>query len=152
MPKPPPSESFVLLVTRRMLLTLFVLAFAILIPTVGASLLREFFPGLAVQARTAAPGSLEVPELGWTTEGSRGTIQVRSDIPEKPGPNQKRAGNCDPQRSEVEIKGGCWVKTEHPLPCPIGVQWEHEGRCWLPVAPAARGPTSGGSLPVSIAE
>jgi hypothetical protein len=149
MPKPPILEILRFSATPRMLRWLLVVLFAILIPTVGTSLAREFFPRLAVHTRVVP---LEVPELGWTTEGPRGTMQVRSGIPDKPGPNQKRAGSCDPQRSEVEINGGCWVKTEHPLPCPIGVQWEHEGRCWLPVAPAAQLPSSGGSFPVNIAD
>lgn len=152
MPKPP-TESFVLLITRRMLAVLFVLVIAVLIPTVGAQLAREIFPSLNARGASAQPAPLPIPELGWTTEGpGSGIFHVRNNIPQEPGPNQKRAGSCKPERSEVEINGGCWVQTTHPLPCPAGVQWEHEGRCWLPVAPAARAPTSGGSLPVTIAE
>lgn len=146
MPKPPAPESFVLLITRRMLTWIFLIALVFLIPTAGPQLALKFIPAL----RDRAP-LLEVPELGWTTEGGRPEV-LQASIPEKPGPNQKRAGSCTPERSEVEINGGCWVKTEHPLPCPEGIQWEHQGRCWLPVAPAARLPSSGGSLPVSIAE
>lgn len=149
----PPTESFVLLITRRMLAVLFVFAFALLIPTVGADLARELIPGLAAQAPAVRP-LIPVPDLGYTTEsGARPEVfQVSSQIPDQPGPNQKRAGSCNPKAAQVEINGGCWVKTETPPPCPEGVQWEHEGRCWLPVAPAARVPTSGGSMPVNIAE
>lgn len=153
MPKPPILEILRFSATPRMLRWLLVILFAILIPTVGASLAREFFPNLAAQAGGTQLAPLSVPELGWTTENpGPGVFHVRSDIPDQPGPNQKRKGTCDPRYSEVEIKGGCWVKTDHPLPCPAGIQWEHEGRCWLPVAPAARVPTSGGSMPVNIAE
>jgi hypothetical protein len=60
-----------------------------------------------------------------------------------PGPNQKRAGECDAGRSQVELNGGCWVQTTHPPPCPLGKQWEHEGRCWLPVGPTVRPPSAG---------
>lgn len=70
----------------------------------------------------------------------------------KPGPNQKRAGECDPGRSQVELNGGCWVETTHPLPCPDGKQWEHEGRCYLPVGPTVRPPTTGDLPPLSIAD
>jgi len=153
MHKPPLPESLLFQATARMLRWLLVILFAVLIPTVGASLAREFFPGLAARAPAMRP-LLPVPELGYTTEGDGRpqTFQVRSGIPDQPGPNQKRAGSCDPGRAEVEINGGCWVETKTPPPCPLGKQWEHEGRCWLPVAPAARAPTSGGSLPVTIAE
>jgi hypothetical protein len=60
-----------------------------------------------------------------------------------PGPNQKRSGTCDPERAQIELSGGCWVATDTPPPCPRGKQWEHEGRCWLPVAEAKPVPTSG---------
>lgn len=150
MPKPP-TESFVLLITRRMLAVLFVLVVAVLIPTVGAQLAREIFPSLTAQG-AGIPVPLPVPELGYTPGGGRPDVYQVSGVMPEPGPNQKRAGACDPERSEVAIRGGCWVKTETPPPCPSGKQWEYEGRCWLPVAPAARMPSSGGSLPVTIAE
>lgn len=150
MPKPPILEILRFSASPRMLRWLLVILFAILIPTVRTSLAREFFPGLS--DRAAVRPTFQVPELGWTTEGGTRPETLQASIPEKPGPNQKRAGSCKPERSEMEINGGCWVQTTHPLPCPEGVQWEHQGRCWLPVAPAARLPSSGGSLPVSIAE
>lgn len=150
----PPHESLLFQATTRMLRWLLVILFAVLIPTVGASLAREFFPGLAARAPAVRP-LLPVPGLGETTDGSSARVvrALGSKIPPEPGPNQKRAGTCNPKAAQVEINGGCWVQTQTPPPCPEGVQWEHEGHCWLPVAPAARSPTSGGgSLPVTIAE
>lgn len=67
-----------------------------------------------------------------------------------PGPNQK--SKCDPDRSEVKLNGGCWVKTDHPLPCPEGKQWAHNGACWLPVATAKPLPQSGGRGAGPVAE
>jgi hypothetical protein len=150
MPKLPPTESLMFRATARMLRWLLVILFVLLVPTAGPTIAREFFPGLRA---SSSPVMLPVPELGWSTDGRSGNepIHVRGNttLP-SPGPNQKT--ECDSERSEVRLNGGCWVKTEKPPPCPPGKQWEHEGRCWLPVAPAARVPTSGGSLPVSIAE
>jgi hypothetical protein len=68
-----------------------------------------------------------------------------------PGPNQIRAGKCDKRAAQVEISGGCWVKTETPPPCPEGIQWEHKGRCWLPVAEAKPVPTTGEPTPQPVA-
>lgn len=148
MPKPPVLEILRFAATPRMLRWILTILVAVLIPTAGPQLARELFPARASAARSA----FQVPELGWTTEGGPRPETLQASIPEKPGPNQKRAGTCDPRAAQVEINGGCWVKTETAPPCPEGIQWEHEGRCWLPVAPAARLPSSGGSLPVSIAE
>jgi hypothetical protein len=67
-----------------------------------------------------------------------------------PGPNQKRAEECDLEHFEVH-SGGCWLATEKKPPCPRG-QWEHERRCWFPVAHAARVPTSGEPRPVPVAD
>jgi hypothetical protein len=77
---------------------------------------------------------------------------ILGKFPKAPGPNQKREGQCDPRRSEVVINGGCWVETTHTLPCPEGVQFEHEGRCYLPVGPTVRPPTTGDLPPLSIAD
>lgn len=70
----------------------------------------------------------------------------------RPGPNQKRAGQCDPGRAQQEINGGCWVQTTTPTPCPEGKQWEHEGRCYLPVGPTVPPPSAGEPPPLSIAD
>lgn len=70
----------------------------------------------------------------------------------RPGPNQRLEGDCEPRRSQVAINGGCWVQTNHPLPCPEGVQWEHDGRCYLPVGPTVRPPSAGEPSPLTIAD
>lgn len=67
-----------------------------------------------------------------------------------PGPNQKTAEDCNPAHFEVH-NGGCWLETKKAPPCPKG-QWEHERRCWFPVAHAARTPTSGEPHRVPVAE
>ena len=67
-----------------------------------------------------------------------------------PGPNQKRADDCNPEHFEVH-SGGCWLETKKAPPCPKG-QWEHERRCWFPVAEAARTPTSGEPRTGAVAE
>lgn len=98
------------------------------------------------------PIPLPVPAQEWTTEAQgTGVIPTFLGALPRPGPNQKRAGHCDPERSQVEIAGGCWVKTEHPRPCPEGKQWEHEGKCWLPVAEAKPVPQSGEPQMVNVA-
>lgn len=99
------------------------------------------------------PPSPVEPQAFTTDSGVpwRALDAVQGGIP-SPGPNQKRTGQCDEERSEVEINGGCWVKTEKPRPCPPGKQWEHEGRCWLPVAHAKQLPQSGGRGAGPVAE
>lgn len=69
-----------------------------------------------------------------------------------PGPNQKRSGQCDEEQAQVELNGGCWVATERPPPCPRGKLWEHEGKCWTPVAVLPREPTSGDARYGNVAE
>jgi hypothetical protein len=74
---------------------------------------------------------------------------VQGGLP-PPGPNQKRAEDCDLEHFEVH-SGGCWLETTKKPPCPRG-QWEHERKCWFPVAHAARTPTSGEPHRVPVAE
>ena len=76
---------------------------------------------------------------------------VRGGLP-PPGPNQKRTGQCDGDQAQEEINGGCWVATTKPPPCPRGKLWEHEGKCWTPVAVLPREPTSGEPHRVPVAE
>jgi hypothetical protein len=115
---------------------------------------------LPVQARhllhpeppAVGPTPLPVPQLAETTEikGWSPMLELLRTIP-PPGPNQKK-GKCNPKASQVEINGGCWVKTDHPKPCPEGIQWEHDdGRCYLPVAEAKPVPQSGEPQVVNIA-
>jgi hypothetical protein len=68
-----------------------------------------------------------------------------------PGPNQKRASRCNPKAAQEAINGGCWVQTKTPPPCPEGLQWEHEKKCWLPVAEAKPVPQSGEPQMVNVA-
>lgn len=97
--------------------------------------------------------SPQVPLLETTPAGALPMLaaMLPSALP-SPGPNQKRAGTCDPERAQVELAGGCWVETKTTPPCPRGKQWEHEGRCWLPVADAKPVPTSGERRPLGIAD
>lgn len=105
---------------------------------------------------TTAPVPLPVPQVPvLKTTPSAAMPALAAMLPGKlpsPGPNQKRSGTCDPERAQVEINGGCWVETKTPPPCPRGKQWEHEGRCWLPVADAKPVPTTGEPRPVGIAD
>lgn len=139
--KLPPTELLRIAATPRMLATVVIVLLTVLIPATAANVVERIAPG-ALRERP-------VPYLSSTPEGhGKSTL---TGLP-KPGPNQRRAGDCDPDRAQVEINGGCWVKTETKPPCPEGKQWEHEGRCWLPVAPAAPVPTTGGAFPVTVAD
>jgi hypothetical protein len=102
-------------------------------------------------ATPTPPMEPAVPLQEWTTAdaGAMAFRMVPGKIP-APGPNQLRA--CDPERSEVLINGGCWVKTDKKPPCPRGKQWEHEGACYLPVAEAKPVPQSGEPKPRGVAE
>lgn len=95
----------------------------------------------------APPETLEapVPLQEWTTDAGVAFRGVAVALPGKlppPAENQRKAGQCDRDAAQVEVNGGCWVETTTPRPCPKGKQWEHEGRCWLPVFRAARTPQS----------
>lgn len=140
------SESIRLFMTPKMLrTTAVVLGLFIGLPGAGALLHAE--------APKRGPAPLPVPQLSETTEvhGWDPLAELLNTIP-RPGPNQKRAGKCNPKASQVEINGGCWVKTDHPRPCPEGIQWEHDdGRCYLPVAEAKPVPQSGEPQVVNIA-
>lgn len=149
MNKPPPLfrplESLRVAATPRMLRAVVVLLLAVLLPTSAATLFKP--PPASLPQ---GPMPLPVPSLDWTTDGSGAPPliirAVLGSLP-SPGPNQKKAGQCRPERSEVAKNGGCWVKTTHPKPCPEGYQWEDDdGSCWLPVAYAKPVPTSGSLL------
>lgn len=150
MQKPPPLfrplESLRFAATPRMLRGLLVVSLTVLIPT-GAN--KVFHP----EPPKVGPIPLPVPVQEWTTEAHGWSpMQVLFATIPPPGPNQKRAGKCNPKAAQVEIRGGCWVKTETPRPCPEGVQWEHDdGRCYLPVAEAKPVPQSGEPKMVNIA-
>ena len=95
----------------------------------------------------------EVPTLPQSTPASAPEVVGRAilgkTIPEQPFPTQ--ITKCDSRMAQVEIRGGCWVKTETPPPCPEGYQWEWGKACWLPVLKAARVPTTGDpEIPVGV--
>lgn len=90
---------------------------------------------------------LQVASVGAVPHAFASVVQ--GGLP-PPGPNQKRAEDCDPEHFEAH-NGGCWLATDKRPPCPKG-QWEHERRCWFPVAHAARVPTSGEPHRVPVAE
>lgn len=125
--------------SRRMLWLVAMVTAALLVPSTTATVHKQ----LATDP--------QVPTLESTTDARAVALQaVLGGLP-RPGPNQKRSGQCKPERSEVELNGGCWVQTNHPLPCPEGYQWEHEGRCWLPVAHAKPVPQAGEQYRANIA-
>lgn len=148
--KPPPMfsrwESLRIGATPRMARWLGLVLLAVLIPSGADRVLRP-------EPQRIGPIPLPVPAQEWTTEAKGwATIPVLLGSIPKPGPNQKRAGKCNPKASQVEINGGCWVKTEHPRPCPEGIQWEHEdGRCYLPVAEAKPVPQAAEPFRVNVA-
>lgn len=126
-------------------------AVLIIASLVAAALVFAVVPG-----RRAAPSEPEldapVPMQEATPTADAGPIIhiVLGKLP-PPGPNQLRSGQCDPEQAQVEINGGCWLKTEKPPPCPRGKLWEHEGRCWIPVAQAKPVPQSGEPRPRGVA-
>lgn len=148
--KPPPMfsrfESIKVFVTPRMRRDILIALVIFLAPASVDRVLRPTPPA-------TGPMPLPVPAQEWTTEAKGwSSIPVLLGSIPKPGPNQKRAGKCNPKAAQVEINGGCWVKTETPRPCPEGIQWEHEdGRCYLPVAEAKPVPQSGEPQMVNIA-
>lgn len=156
MPKYPPIirtvESFRLYATTRMLRYALVLVLAVLMPVAALQLL----PPRA--APVPAPAAWQVPPMDWTTDSTYLVPHVLASastgaLP-PPGPNQKRAGSCEPGVEE-EISGGCWLATDKMPPCPLPrggwVFFAHEGKCWLPVAHARGLPTTGDTTRVNIA-
>lgn len=118
-------------------------ALAVILVPSSIALFREPAP---------TPAGAVAPQA-WTTDAPHGLVlsTVLHVLPH-PGPNQKRAEDCDADQAQVPINGGCWVETKKPPPCPRGKLWEHEGKCWLPVAYAARVPTSGEPRPLTVAD
>ena len=144
-----PAETLKLVATPRMARWLAVVVLAVLIPSGAETLLR---PRMAPAARGPVP--LPVPIQEWTMEAAAWpVVEVLFGTIPPPGPNQKHAGKCNPKASQVELNGGCWVKTDHPKPCPEGFQWENEedGKCYLPVAEAKPLPRAGEPAVVNIA-
>jgi hypothetical protein len=147
MPIPPPPP-------RQLALSLAVDRFRLKVPQwVGLVVLALALPTGAWMALGDSRGSppvgpvpLPVPQVPLLSSTPAALPMLAVALPGKlppPGPNQLRAGKCDKRAAQVEINGGCWVKTETPPPCPEGIQWEHETRCWLPAALAKPAPTTG---------
>ena len=60
-------------------------------------------------------------------------------MPEKPLKEQARPP-CVPE-TEVEVRGGCWIRHERAAPCPPGTA-EYQGRCYVAVKKPDPEPTS----------
>lgn len=144
MPTPPPQ--------RAEPLTIAVKGLKVVIPTAVIISVTIFLtPGLAYLVVPTAPPPAgpvplpgpQVPLLSSTPALMPAlTMALPGTLP-PPGPNQLRAGKCDERGSEVAINGGCWVATDKKPPCPDGIQWEYEKRCWRPVAEIKPVPTTG---------
>lgn len=129
------------------------LATVLVLLALGAPVALNSSGSVAVPQTPPSPLEPAVPLLEASVDaGVPGFASIILGKLPKPGPNQRKAGECDPGRSQVAINGGCWVETTHPLPCPEGKQWEHEGRCYLPVGPTVRPPSAGDTSPLSIAD
>lgn len=155
MPIPPPPP-------RQLVLSLLIERLHLKVPQwVGIVILAVALPtgiwaglgdsrGLPPLAPVPAPVP-HVPLLSSTPAALPVLTMVLPGTLPPPGPNQLRAGKCNARGAEVELNGGCWLKTETPPPCPEGIQWEHEGRCWRPVALAKPVPTTGEPRPAPVA-
>lgn len=110
---------------------------------VGLMALWPLNPGPVRSGQLPTPAMPQVPLQEHTTDAVPHVLaSMFSGVIPRPGNGQKLAGQCDPQGSEVELRGGCWIKTYHGLPCPENKQWEHEGHCYRPVFRAERPGTS----------
>jgi len=152
-PPPPPRQLALSLLIERLHLKVphgwGLVVLAVLVPSgvwVGLGDSR----GLPPLAPVPAPVP-QVPLLSSTPAALPVLAMVLPGTLPPPGPNQLRAGQCDKRAAAVEVNGGCWLKTETPPPCPEGIQWEHAGRCWLPLAAAKPVPTTGEPRPAPIA-
>lgn len=130
----------------------------IVVPVAAIAAVMVGVSGLGVLLREPVLGPAplpapQVPVLETTPAAAMPALaaMLPGRLP-SPGPNQKRSGTCDPERAQVEINGGCWVETKTPPPCPRGKQWEHDGRCWLPVAEAKPVPTTGDPRTTGVAD
>ncbi|WP_224247736.1 serine/threonine protein kinase [Hyalangium gracile] len=85
---------------------------------------------------TVTPGgSLPIPLSGHL---------IALDLPQKPLPGQIRSdgdGRC-PQRIHVAINGGCWLDVNTDLDTCRDEGYVYKGRCYVPVFPTQRRPTS----------
>jgi hypothetical protein len=143
-PLPPTRPLVVSLVVERFRFTL---PGAVALGLVGALLLPSHLQSQPPLPAPVPQVPLQAASVGAVPHAFASVAQ--GGLP-PPGPNQKRAEDCDPEHFEVH-SGGCWLETTKTPPCPKG-QWEHERKCWFPVAHAARVPTSGEPHRVPVAE
>lgn len=148
--QPPPRQPLSLLMHLKVPQWVGLVVLALLVPSglwMGLGDSRSLPP--------SAPTPIPAPQVPLQESTPTGALPTLAAIlPGKlpsPGPNQKRSGTCDPERAQVELSGGCWVETKTRPPCPRGKQWEHDGRCWLPVADAKPVPTTGEPRPFPVA-
>jgi len=66
----------------------------------------------------------------FTTGQKLSSPAIAYPMPEKPFKEQRKPP-CMPE-TEVEVRGGCWVRHERHAPCPPGTA-EHQGRCYVAV-------------------
>jgi serine/threonine-protein kinase len=88
-------------------------------------------------AALTAPVPLTRAPSAWST--------IAVDPPPRPLPGQKRPnanGRC-PNKLQVPINGGCWIKLPlEPKDCEEDSYLIYKGGCYAPAMPPARPPTS----------
>ncbi|ADO75845.1 Protein kinase [Stigmatella aurantiaca DW4/3-1] len=73
---------------------------------------------------------------------------VALDLPQRPLPGQLKpdaSGRC-PGRSHTSLNGGCWRALEGGEEKCAEDEYVHKGKCYAPVFPRGRQPTSESSL------
>ena len=111
-------------------------------PQVHASAPEEAKDGGTVavgDSALTAPMPLVRSPSAWST--------IALEVPPRPFPGQMRpdaAGRC-PNKAQVPINGGCWVKLSVALKdCDEDINWYvYKGACYGPAYRPARPPTSG---------
>lgn len=81
---------------------------------------------------------METPSFADATSESGASI-MGFPMPDKPLDGQKKAP-CT-ERSQKELRGGCWLELAERPPCPRGTA-EYEGKCYIAVKAAPPVPTS----------
>jgi|SRR5215217_2520259 len=90
-------------------------------------------------AMTAPASTSDLPSV-WMT--------LATDMPTTPFPGQLRpdsSGRC-PRRSQVALRGGCWLKLDVPLKDCDDDSYVYKGACYSPVFPPPRPATSNPAL------
>jgi hypothetical protein len=145
-PPLPPRQEPLTIALKGLRVVIPTAALVLLALVLAPGLAYLVLPGGASQALEKGPVPLLVPPVPLLSSAPMTLPVLAMVLPGKlppPGPNQLRAGKCNAKGAEVELSGGCWLQTTTPPPCPEGIQWEHEGKCWRPVAEAKPVPTTG---------